>query len=323
MCSTRRRTSVSTALAAALVLALGSAAGASERGESEDRQPENPGEQAEGAPHGNAYGHDTEPGEPASPPTSGAGNGDGAGAQVEHGDDENIPSGNKGSVKVRSHGAEPHPPRNEPRVDCIFDVLFYGFASSGATATIATHAPTSPTGTQVGDAQSVTWEPAQRQGNEYIDRVTFDLRGIVDSGDFTHHEQQGYHLKLTVENHDRENGDVKHKVFWVDCPPIGLDVEGVLLEAEEPDEVTVDVLDEVLEREDEREDEVDEDDDVVTEVAGVLGERDAAAVAAVAEVAEPRPAAALAVTGIGLLVLLVLALASIGGGVGALRLGRR
>jgi hypothetical protein len=58
---------------------------------------------------------------------------------------------------------------------------------------------------------------------------------------------------------------------------------------------------------------------VVTEVAGVLGERDDAAVAE----EEPRPAAALAVTGIGLLGLLGLALASIGGGAGALRLGRR
>jgi hypothetical protein len=49
---------------------------------------------------------------------------------------------------------------------------------------------------------------------------TYDLSTVLQ--DFAQHPQQGWHVKLTVNNDGSQGADVKHKVFWVtgcEVPP--------------------------------------------------------------------------------------------------------
>jgi hypothetical protein len=49
---------------------------------------------------------------------------------------------------------------------------------------------------------------------------TYDLSTVLQ--DFEPHAQQGWHVKLTVNNDGSQGADVKHKVFWVsgcETPP--------------------------------------------------------------------------------------------------------
>jgi LPXTG-motif cell wall-anchored protein len=47
---------------------------------------------------------------------------------------------------------------------------------------------------------------------------TYDLTALLQA--FEPHPQQGWHVKLTVNNEGSQGADVKHKVFWVGpCAP--------------------------------------------------------------------------------------------------------
>ncbi|HVM20991.1 MAG TPA: hypothetical protein VM307_13615 [Egibacteraceae bacterium] len=183
-------------------------------------RPSSPGRSAD-APHGKTSG-------------SQAATGGNAGARQGQSarDGDHAPAGNKGSMKVRPLGTAPHPPRNYAHLPCVVQVDFYGSPHSGATLTARSHAPTSPTGetllTETVDFASSSAIPA---GNELVGTVTLDFTDVVSG--LTYHAQQGYHVKLTAVQDGPQGADVKHKVFWIDCPPAEAGVtEGTAGESE-------------------------------------------------------------------------------------------
>jgi hypothetical protein len=62
----------------------------------------------------------------------------------------------------------------------------------------------------------VTFEGGSEAGLDASETYTLDLTG------FEPHPQQGWHVKLTVNNDGSQGADVNHKVFWVtgcETPP--------------------------------------------------------------------------------------------------------
>jgi hypothetical protein len=129
---------------------------------------------------------------------------------------ENSPAGNKGSMKVRPVGTAVHPPRNYAHLPCVVQVDFYGSPHSGATLTAVSHAPTAPTGQSL-LTRTMTFSQSSPnpRGNELVGTTTLDFTSVVSG--LSYHEQQGYHVKLTAAQDGPQGGDVKHKVFWIDC----------------------------------------------------------------------------------------------------------
>jgi hypothetical protein len=117
------------------------------------------------------------------------------------------PPGNNGTVKIDGVAFDSHP-NNEPHVGCTFQIDFTGFdAGQQVSASLVGHPPT---GGGVLASQSTTLDGTGAGS------ITLDLSGAL--GGITPHPQQGYHIKLTVET---GQGAGKHKVFWVECGPIG------------------------------------------------------------------------------------------------------
>jgi hypothetical protein len=117
------------------------------------------------------------------------------------------PPGNNGTVKIDGVPFDSHP-NNEPHVGCTFQIDFTGFdAGQQVSASLVGHPPT---GGGVLASQSTTLDGSGAGS------ITLDLSGAL--GGITPHPQQGYHIKLTV---DTGQGAGKHKVFWVECGPIG------------------------------------------------------------------------------------------------------
>ena len=240
---------------------------------------------------------------------------------------EHSPAGNKGSMKVRPVGTSAHPPRNYAHLPCTVQVDFYGSPHSGATLTAVSHAPTAPTGqTLLSATMTFSQSSANPRGNELVGTTTLDFTSAVSG--LTRHAQQGYHVKLTAEQDGPQGGNVKHKVFWIDCPPPAAEgaaaATGEADVAQEPATVTQD-------------DTAAADAEVQTAagVMGLSGSIDRASVAggAVAPAegrvlgatgaTVPRSSRALAATGLGVLALALLGLVGLGGGAGMLRRFRR
>jgi LPXTG-motif cell wall-anchored protein len=125
------------------------------------------------------------------------------------------PPGNNGTVKIDDVEFDSHPD-NEPHVGCIFQVDWYGF-DKGDLFSHVTFAVHPPTGNEViltdevfigGDDNSGGGSEAGLDASE-----TYDLTALLQK--FTPHPQQGWHIKLTVNNDGSQGADVKHKVFWV------------------------------------------------------------------------------------------------------------
>jgi hypothetical protein len=129
------------------------------------------------------------------------------------------PPGNNGTVKV--DGVEfDTTPGNEPHVDCVFQIDFFGYDAGGlgATVTFEGQAPTGQ-GIVLVDADPVVLEDDPAGGGTDLDaEVEYDLTSLVSQlGD--PHEQQGFHIKLTIHAEGSQGADTKHKVFWVTCAP--------------------------------------------------------------------------------------------------------
>jgi len=126
------------------------------------------------------------------------------------------PPGNNGTVKIHdTWNSEPAPSemRNEPHVGCQFHIHGYNFDAG-----------------QDGDWWIIEWpptgdgEPPAAASGDYL----ADSNGVFEvnvslTSDSGHN--QGDHFKLFVEGENGEAKDgtletteVKHKVFWVDCP---------------------------------------------------------------------------------------------------------
>jgi hypothetical protein len=132
------------------------------------------------------------------------------------------PPGNNGTIKI-DNVAFDDDPNNEPHVDCLFQVDFYGYDQGNLNATVTFEA----------------WPPTEREGDDQVlleDTVFIgeddNSGGGSEAGldasetyllDFTGiepHEQQGFHVRVTIHAQGSQGADVKHKVFWVqECPP--------------------------------------------------------------------------------------------------------
>ena len=129
------------------------------------------------------------------------------------------PPGNNGTVKV--DGVEfDTTPGNEPHVDCIFQIDFYGFDAGGLEATV-NFTGQAPTGKDISILDdTVTLEDDPAGGGTDLDaEAEYDLSSVIGQlGD--PHPQQGYHIKLTIEVPEGSQGAFsKYKVFWVEpCP---------------------------------------------------------------------------------------------------------
>lgn len=130
------------------------------------------------------------------------------------------PPGNNGTVKIHDgSGADGEPSpvmRNEPHVGCVFHI--HGFNFDGG---------------QSGDWKILEWPPtgngelaasgdySANSNGEFEEDV--DLTAYVAAHPSGHN--QGNHFKLFVEGENGtandgtfETTEVKHKVFWVECP---------------------------------------------------------------------------------------------------------
>lgn len=129
------------------------------------------------------------------------------------------PGGNNGTVKVDGVAFGAHP-NNEPHVGCIFEIDFYNYDAGGleATVTFTGQAPTGK-GIVLVDSDTVELQDDPAGGGTDVDaQVEYDLSTLVGQlGDA--HENQGYHIKLTVHAEGSKGADTKHKVFWVKCAP--------------------------------------------------------------------------------------------------------
>ncbi len=140
------------------------------------------------------------------------------------------PPGNNGTIKVDGMPFDTHP-NNEPHVDCVFQIDFYGFDAGDlwADLTFEVHPPTgngviltdtvfigeddnSGGGSEAGlDAEAGNQQDAD--GTRF-----YDLSGALAA--YEAHPQQGYHVRLTVNADGSQGADTKHKVFWVQpCAP--------------------------------------------------------------------------------------------------------
>jgi hypothetical protein len=128
----------------------------------------------------------------------------------------NNPPGNNGTIKIDDTPFDDLP-NNEPHVGCEFEVDFYGYDEGDlfADLTFRAHPPTGQGEVLDTDRLFIGEDPAG--GGTDLDasgRYTLDFDG------FEAHPQQGYHVKLTINAEGSQGADVKHKVFWVKCPPV-------------------------------------------------------------------------------------------------------
>jgi hypothetical protein len=133
------------------------------------------------------------------------------------------PPGNNGTVKIDGVAFDDHPD-NEPHVGCIFQVDWYGFDEGDlfSHVTFEVHPPTGKPQVILEDDVFIGEDDNSGGGSEAgLDASeTYDLSALLAG--FEQHPQQGWHVKLTVNNDGSQGADVKHKVFWVsgcETPP--------------------------------------------------------------------------------------------------------
>lgn len=125
------------------------------------------------------------------------------------------PPGNNGTVKVDGIPFD-QTQGNEPHVDCLFEINFFGFDQGNLTGT-ATFELQPPTGNSVllVDSTFIGGDPAGG-GTDLDGSLVEDLSGpIADSG-VAAQQNQGFHVTLTVEAQGSIGSMIKHKTYWVD-----------------------------------------------------------------------------------------------------------
>jgi LPXTG-motif cell wall-anchored protein len=133
------------------------------------------------------------------------------------------PPGNNGTVKIDGVDFDDHPD-NEPHVGCVFQVDWYGFDEGDLFSDVSfeVHPPTGSPEVILEDEVVIGEDDNSGGGSEAgLDASeTYDLTDALQG--FEPHPQQGWHVKLTVNNDGSQGADVKHKVFWVtgcETPP--------------------------------------------------------------------------------------------------------
>jgi len=124
------------------------------------------------------------------------------------------PPGNNGTIKVDGEVFD-DAPDNEPHVDCVFQVDFYGYDAGDLFADVLfeSHPPTGPVQVLLTDTVFIGEDDNSGGGSEAgldaSETYTLDFTGIEP------HPNQGFHVKLTIHADGSQGADVKHKVFWV------------------------------------------------------------------------------------------------------------
>lgn len=130
------------------------------------------------------------------------------------------PAGNNGTVKV-DNAVFDDDPNNEPKVDCTFQIDWYGFDEGVDYYSDVTFEAIPPT-TLPGDKNMVLktdhvfvgGDSAAGAGSvdglDASETYTLDVSALPPPG------EQGYHVKLTIETPSSKGAVVKRKVFWVD-----------------------------------------------------------------------------------------------------------
>lgn len=130
---------------------------------------------------------------------------------------DNNPAGNNGFVKVSNEIMPDQIPQNHPHVSCKFDVEFYNYDKSNTKAKVIFELQ-APTATNqhtlkvTGGNLSPSIGSDSAGGGQDLDaRESYTLKFTG-----TPHDNQGYHVKLTVEAPGSQGNDKKYKVFWVE-----------------------------------------------------------------------------------------------------------
>jgi hypothetical protein len=122
----------------------------------------------------------------------------GVSAAVEDGAD---PPRNNGTVKVDGVVFDDHPD-NEPHVGCIFQIDWYGFDEGDlfSHVTVEVHPPTGNPVVLLEDEVFIGEDDNSGGGSEagFDASETYDLSTVLQ--DFEPHPNQGWHVKLTVNN---------------------------------------------------------------------------------------------------------------------------
>jgi hypothetical protein len=126
------------------------------------------------------------------------------------------PAGNNGVVKINGEAVSDAIPNNDPHVDCIFGVEFYGYDKNNNKADVAfeLQAPTNRDKDVLqitsGNLHPFIGEDTAGGGTDLDARETYKLS-------FTGQPQpnQGYHVKVTVNAPGSQGSTKKQKVFWV------------------------------------------------------------------------------------------------------------
>ena len=159
-------------------------------------------------------------------------------------DQGNTPPGNNGTIKIHEVGTDREDTRNEPHVACEFLVEFYGYDGGAQSVTDMAFELWSPTsgGTYRTSSPMHDKPETRTSGNQWDFEMAFRADDVlVDAG--APHEQQGYHVKLTVHVTGSQGSDVKHKVFWLSpCPETTTEVASTVVTTTTTTTTTTDVV---------------------------------------------------------------------------------
>lgn len=126
------------------------------------------------------------------------------------------PAGNNGFIKINNEEMPDSIPQNHPHVSCTFDVEFYNYDKNNNNATVQfeLQAPTNSSAHRLtvksGNLSPYIGGDAAGGGSDLDAREKYALTFEGPA-----HQNQGYHVKVTVTAPGSKGSDKKHKVFWV------------------------------------------------------------------------------------------------------------
>ncbi len=127
------------------------------------------------------------------------------------------PAGNNGTIKINEIDVDSGPSNaNDPHVECTFVVKFFGY-DAGVRNAVLTFEPQPPTGDGTTTTFNRSFTVLTRTGGDQLNYTTepIDLSTSSFAG-VEPHQNQGFHVKLTVNVDGAQGADVKHKVFWIE-----------------------------------------------------------------------------------------------------------
>lgn len=128
--------------------------------------------------------------------------------------------GNTGSGIVRVDGREFETSNsNEPKVGCIFQIDFFNYEEGDTHADV--NFELQPPTTEPENTLKVNGDTRVFIGDDPANGPEDQDASETYTLEFTGEpEAQGYHVKLTINAEGTQAADKRHKVYYVDCPPV-------------------------------------------------------------------------------------------------------